>query len=62
MYHIHIAVLLLLMHCKSVLVIGLLKTRYLQQRLIMLKANDTAIRILKDDFELREVLPIGGRR
>jgi len=25
------------------------------------KANDTAIRILKDDFELREVLPIGGR-
>jgi len=30
--------------------------------LIMLKANDTAIRILKDDFELREVLPIGGRR
>ncbi|XP_062170992.1 zinc finger BED domain-containing protein RICESLEEPER 1-like [Alnus glutinosa] len=25
------------------------------------KANDTTIRILKDDFELREVLPIGGR-
>ncbi|XP_062170981.1 zinc finger BED domain-containing protein RICESLEEPER 2-like [Alnus glutinosa] len=25
------------------------------------KANDTAIIILKDDFELREVLPIGGR-
>jgi hypothetical protein len=25
------------------------------------KENDTAIRILKDDFELREVLPIGGR-
>jgi hypothetical protein len=25
------------------------------------KANDIAIRILKDDFELRKVLPIGGR-
>jgi len=25
------------------------------------KANDIAIRIHKDDFELREILPIGGR-
>jgi hypothetical protein len=48
-------VLLLLKNCESVLVIGALRT------VDNAKANDTAIRILKDDFELREVLPIGGR-